>query len=258
MGAGKKIACIIIFAILISIPSIILYILVPNMIGSGATPDMIITGLIGAALGVLVGVMLAFGGGRAFLGAFLGGLVALLIALLGLMFFDTLSGFTGGLLVGLSTFIQQIAGSFAILVNFIFAPILLNTPIDWILINRSPLIDPTYTMYVLFGILPFILGGIVAGLLCKGYRKGVMAGGLVGVNLMVGMVLMMGVLVLFGNLAGLYFGTPIDVVSMFSGLYEGMFGRNMWLYILSGFEAAGISAAFGSLIGALRGPPDED
>ena len=81
-------------------------------------------------------------------------------------------------------------------------------------------------MYVLFGLLPFILGGIVAGLLCKGYRKGVMAGGLVGVNLMVGMVLMMGVLVLLGSLAGLYLGTPIDVVSIFSGLYEGAFGRN--------------------------------
>ncbi len=256
MGAGKKIACIIIFAILISIPSLALYIIIPMLLGTGASLDMILTGVLGAALGIVVGILLAFGGGKVWLGAFLGGLVALLIAVLGLMVGDTLSGFTGGLLVGLSEFITNIAGSLAILVNFIFAPILLLTPIDWILINRSPLADPSmaapYTMLLLFGLLPFILGGMVAGLLNKGYGKGTMSGTLIGVNMIVGMIMIMGVFVALGNLFG------VDVITIFSGLYEGMFGRNMFLYILSGLEATGIAAVFGSLIGALRGPAEED
>jgi len=216
------------------------------------TFDMILTGVLGAACGVLVGFILAFGGGKVWLGAFLGGLVALLISVLGLMFFDTLAGFTGGLLVGLTDFISAFAGSLAILVNFIFAPILLNTPIDWILINRSPIVDPTFTMFLLFGLLPFILGGIVAGLLNKGIAKGTMSGALIGVNLTVGMIMIMGLLVSVGSLIGL------DIIGIFSGLYQGLFGRNMFLYLLSGFEATAIAAAFGSFIGALRGPVDED
>ena len=115
-----------------------------------------------------------------------------------------------------------------------------------------------YTMLLLFGLLPFICGGMIAGLLNKGYKKGTLSGALIGVNLMVGMVLMMGLVVLAGSLITLTTSIPFDMLGMFSGLYEGWFDRNLVLYILSGFEAVGVSAAFGSLIGALRGPAEEE
>ncbi|MHA1798866.1 MAG: hypothetical protein ACTSVY_10520 [Candidatus Helarchaeota archaeon] len=247
---GKRVACIIIFTIIIGLPSLAFYVILPYLLSGMPDLVMILTGVLGVFLGLTVGFILAFGGGKVFLGAFLGGLIAMIIAVIGLMFGDTISGFTGGLLVGLQTLLSTIP-IVSLLINFILAPILLSIPIDWILIERG--IPPNfYPMLILFGLLPWILGGVIAGLINKGYPKGSMSAGLIGINIIVFILLINGVLVALGSLLNL--GT----MDIFSGLTEGMYSRNFLIFLLSGFEAVGVAAAFGGLIGALRGPADDD
>ncbi|NHI91119.1 MAG: hypothetical protein EAX96_01365 [Candidatus Lokiarchaeota archaeon] len=251
---GKRIACIIIFTILLGLPAIAFYIGLPIYFQSVITLDMILTAILGVLLGLLVGFILAFGGGMVFLAGFLGGLITTLIAVLGLMFGDTLGGFTGGLLINFQDILQvipSIGPMIGLLVNLVLAPIMLSVPIDWILVERAMLPDSFYPWLILFGLLPWILAGCVAGLLRKGMPKGAMGGALVGINLMLVILILNGALV---ALASIFHITAFDI---FSGLTTGMFNRSFFWYLMSMFEAAGISATFGALIGALRGPAEE-
>ena len=247
---GKRIACIIIFTILLGLPSLAFYIILPLLLNNVLTLDMILTGVLGLGLGLLVGFILAFAGGKAFLAGFLGGLITTLIAVLGLMFGDTLNGFTGGLLVNFQVILQAIP-IFGLIINLILAPIMLSVPIDWILIERAVFPSSMYPMLILFGLLPWILAGLLAGLINKGMPKGAMAGALVGINLMLVVLIFNGALVALASIL------QIGALDIFSGLTMGMYSRSFFWYLLSGFEAVGISAAFGALIGALRGPADE-
>ena len=249
---GKRIACIIIFTLLFGLPALALYVFIPIALNNVLTVDMILTGVLGIGLGLLVGFILAFAGGRAFLAGILGGLVATLIAVLGLMFADTLNGFTGGLLVNFQVFLQAIPiPILGVLVNLILAPILLSVPIDWILIERAIIPTSFYPWLILFGLLPWILAGLLAGLLNKGMPKGAMAGALVGINQMLLVLIFNGVLVALTSIL------QMSALDIFSGLTIGMYGRTFFWSLMSGFEAVGISATFGALIGALRGPADE-